>query len=248
MPMHDWTSVEAGTFHAFHLAWLGELQKALNAGVLPAGYYALAEQRADDVIPDVLGLHESDPDTTPVPEPNGAVATLTKTRPRVEQRLTATHGIVKGKRRTLTVRHTSGHRIIAFIEIVSPSNKDRVESVSEFAAKVIAALHSGIHVLLVDPYPPGAADPLGMHGAIWRRLSSDKHAPLGDRPLVLAAYDASQPTQAFVNYLAVDDPLPDMPLFLTPTKYIDVPLEPTYSAAYAGMPKFWRNVIEKKPV
>jgi hypothetical protein len=244
--MHDWTSVEAGTFHAFHLAWLGELQKTLNGGVLPSGYYAMAEQYADGVIPDVLGLRESDPDTTPAPEPNGGVATLTKTRPKVEHRLTATKEIVKGKRRTLTVRHTTGHRIVAFIEIVSPANKDRVESVTEFTTKVIAALRSGIHVLLVDPFPPGSADPSGKHGAIWRRLSSDKLEPPEDRPLALAAYDASKPAQAFVNYLSVGDPLPDMPLFLTPTKYIDVPLELTYSAAYAGMPEFWRKVIEKQ--
>ncbi len=33
MPVHDWTRVDDGIFHAFHLAWLSELQKALNAGV-----------------------------------------------------------------------------------------------------------------------------------------------------------------------------------------------------------------------
>ncbi len=248
MPMHDWTRVEAGTFHAFHLAWLGELQKSLNGGVLPSGYYALAEQRAEDVIPDVLGLHESDPDETDAPEPTGSgVATLTKTKPKVEPRLTATKlPSPKGKRRTLTIRHTSGHRIIAFIEIVSPANKDRAESVSDFTTKVIAALQSGIHVLLVDPFPPETADPLGMHGAVWRRLDSAKEAPPEDRPLTFAAYAAGKSVQEFVKHLAVGDDLPEMPLFLTPTKFIPVPLESTYAAAYAGMPEFWRKVLEKK--
>jgi hypothetical protein len=46
MPVHDWTQVEAGIFHAFHVAWIGEIQKRLNAGMLPKGYYALAEQHA----------------------------------------------------------------------------------------------------------------------------------------------------------------------------------------------------------
>lgn len=36
MPVHDWTLVNAGTFHAFHTAWMGEFQRALNGGLLPA--------------------------------------------------------------------------------------------------------------------------------------------------------------------------------------------------------------------
>ena len=35
MPVHDWTRVDAGTFHAFHTLWIGEIMKALNAGLLP---------------------------------------------------------------------------------------------------------------------------------------------------------------------------------------------------------------------
>ena len=46
MPIHDWSRVSAGTFHAFHVAWLGHIQEALNTGVLPPDYYAMAEQIA----------------------------------------------------------------------------------------------------------------------------------------------------------------------------------------------------------
>jgi hypothetical protein len=60
MPMHDWTCVSAGTFHAFHNAWITHLQEALNAGRLPPEYYALGEQRAEDVSPDLLTLHAED--------------------------------------------------------------------------------------------------------------------------------------------------------------------------------------------
>ena len=214
MPIHDWTRVEAGTYHDFHLAWIAELRKALNRGLLPAGYYAQAEQRANDTIPDVLALHESDPLEAPV----------------------------RGSRRTLTIRSTTGHRIIAFVEIVSPSNKDRLDSVTEFAAKVRAALTIGVHVLMIDPFPPGSSDPAGMHAEVWRRISGGKAPRRAERPLAFASYLAAKPVQAFVNHLAIGDTLPDMPL-----KYVDVPLESTYMAAYAGMPDFWRKVIEAKP-
>jgi hypothetical protein len=36
-----------------------------------------------------------------------------------------------------------------------------------------------------------------------------------------------------------------MPLFLRPDRYINLPLEPTYQAAYDGMPAFWRGVLER---
>ena len=32
MPVHDWTRVSAGTFHAFHNAWITHIQEMLNDG------------------------------------------------------------------------------------------------------------------------------------------------------------------------------------------------------------------------
>src|SRR3954463_6098237 len=58
MPIHDWARVSAGTFHDFHHAWISELRKSLNGGLLPEGYYAQAEQGASQVVPDVLTLQE----------------------------------------------------------------------------------------------------------------------------------------------------------------------------------------------
>src|SRR3954470_5769051 len=63
MPVHDWTRVDAGTFHAFHTSWLTHLMEALNAGRLPEGYYALSEQVATRMQTDVLTLR--------VPRPHG---------------------------------------------------------------------------------------------------------------------------------------------------------------------------------
>src|SRR5262245_65409977 len=46
MPVHDWSRIDAGIFHDFHHAWIEEIKRALNAGLLPVDYYALAEQQA----------------------------------------------------------------------------------------------------------------------------------------------------------------------------------------------------------
>jgi hypothetical protein len=50
MPMHDWTRVSAGTFHDFHYSWVLEIKRALKRGLLPEGYYVMAEQQRTLVI------------------------------------------------------------------------------------------------------------------------------------------------------------------------------------------------------
>jgi hypothetical protein len=43
MPIHDWTRVDAGIFHAFHHDWITYISSALNRGLLPPRFYALPE-------------------------------------------------------------------------------------------------------------------------------------------------------------------------------------------------------------
>src|SRR4029077_7481355 len=57
MPIHDWTKVHAGTFHHFHHSWIEEIARALNRGLLPREYYAMAEQITGSLGPDVLTLN-----------------------------------------------------------------------------------------------------------------------------------------------------------------------------------------------
>src|SRR5438128_400794 len=125
MPVHDWTRVEAGIFHAFHTSWIAQLQGALNGGLLPTGYYALAEQHAGKSIPDVITLPASPASQPGVPfAPATGGTLLAEAPPKVRFRETVQAGLL-ARRRTLAIRHVSGHRLIALLEIVSPANKDR---------------------------------------------------------------------------------------------------------------------------
>ena len=56
MPIHDWTRVKSNRFHAFHQAWINTLSNALNAGLLPEGFFALQEQHTGAPQPDVVTL------------------------------------------------------------------------------------------------------------------------------------------------------------------------------------------------
>src|SRR5947209_3215728 len=76
MPIHDWTRVDAGLFHDFHQDWTIELRRSLNAGRLPPGYVALADQQTGGPIPDVLTLHRgTNGPSRPGPAAGVAVAT-----------------------------------------------------------------------------------------------------------------------------------------------------------------------------
>ena len=78
------------------------------------------------------------------------------------------------------------------LEIVSPANKDRPEHVEAFAQKAVEALGTGIHLLLIDLFPPGPHDPSGMHGVICVHLSGGEEPQdlPPDEPLTLASYAA----------------------------------------------------------
>jgi len=76
MPVHDWTRVDSGIYHAFHTAWAGEIQKALNGGLLPPGYYVLVEQHGGQFIADVLTSRKNAPlaELPPLPPTTGGTA------------------------------------------------------------------------------------------------------------------------------------------------------------------------------
>jgi hypothetical protein len=244
MPVHDWTRVQAGSFHHFHCAWITHLAEALNNGILPAGFYALAEQHAGQLIPDVLTLRLPEP--LPDVPPEGGGLAVAEAPPRVTRRLVASpDASYRMARRTLAIRHTSGHRIVAIVEIVSPANKDRDSSVEELTDKIDSALRVGCHVLLVDLLPPGLHDPRGIHGSVWERYgSATGEVTPAANPLTLASYVARPLAEAYVESLAVGEELPEMPLFLQADSYVNVPLEPTYEAAHRGLPLYLRQVLD----
>ena len=85
-----------------------------------------------------------------------------------------------------------------------------------------------------------------MHGILLRQLEdSDERYDLPEgEPLTLASYAAGSPVEVYLEHVAVGAALPEMPLFLRPDRYVNVPLEATYQAAFRGVPAFWRAIVE----
>lgn len=240
MPIHDWGRVDAGIFHAFHHGWIEELSRILNRGLLPTDYYALPEQIAGGLGPDVLTLQ------SPGGSDQGAtVATAPQLHRRpVTSVVQSAAEFYRRKKSAVVVRHVSGDRVVAVLEIVSPGNKDTRNSVNAFVNKVCELLERRVHMLVVDLFPPGRRDPNGMHGAVWECFKDDAYVPPPGKPLTLASYECETVTRAYVEPVAVGNSLPDMPLFLEPDGCVMVPLEFTYQAAFAEVPKRWRTVLE----
>jgi hypothetical protein len=249
MPVHDWTRVDAGIFHAFHHSWIEEMARALNRSLLPPDYYALAEQFAAGLAPDVLTLQSSgngDGDEEPRrSSPAGGVSVLTA--PQLQPTAVTDMEFYLRKQNVIAVRHVSGDRVVAIIEIVSPGNKAAHNPLRAFVAKAAEFLSKGVHLLVVEVLPPGRRDPQGIHSEIWQELAGQEYEPPADKPLTLASYDAGDALRAYVEHVAVGDALPDRPLFLEPGLAITVPLETTYNAAYAEVPRRWRRVLEAPP-
>lgn len=245
MPIHNWKRVRSGTFHDFHTAWIGELRRVLNTGLLPPDFYAQAEQIAGEVGPDVLALHHPEDDAESDDGESAGGLMVAKAPPKVSIRSEADEShLYELLQKTLVIRHSSGDEVVAMLEIVSPGNKQGLSSVQHFVQKAHSAIRSGIHLLIVDLFPPGKSDPQGMHAEIWNTYSSEEfHLPC-DKPLTLMAYLSKLVPVAYVEPMAVGMELPNMPLFLSSERYVNVPLEATYRAAYEGVPERWRRVIE----
>jgi hypothetical protein len=252
MPVHDWTRVDAGIFHAFHHEWITEIARALNRGLLPPEYYALSEQIAAGFGPDVLtlqGLGNGDGagDGEPQGSPTAGGIGVRLAPPQLQPTAETDMEFYRRKQKVIAVRHVSGDRIVAIIEIVSPGNKAARNPLRALVEKAAELLSKGVHLLVVDVHPPGRRDPKGIHGEIWQEVAGQEYEARADKPLTVAAYEAGDALRAYVLPVAVGEALPDMPLFLEPGQAVTVPLEATYNAAYAEVPRRWQRVLEASP-
>jgi hypothetical protein len=248
MPIHDWTLVNAGIFHHFHQKWITVISDVLNGGLLPADYYALAEQVAGSIGPDVLALQLN------TSEPNGRSSPLLQGANSVAVAPPQTRFVARSemdqyvvKQNTLIICHSSGDQVVALVEIVSPANKANRRNFRAFVDKASAALVQGYHLLIVDLQPPTTRDPNGIHGAIWEEMADDSYRAPADKLLTVVSYSAGSSKTAYVEPLAVGDLLPVMPLFLEPDQYVAVPLESTYRTAWQSVPNRWQRVLEAQP-
>lgn len=245
MPIHDWSKVDAGVFHGFHVRWVARLAETLMP-ILPPGYYAEAEQHASSRIADILALRtaskaERELRSFPASSP---IKTATLDMPRVAERRTSERRARdRRKPKHVAIRHVSGHRVVALIEIISPGNKDRRSHVANFVDKAELAISSGVHFVAVDLFPPTPSAPHGIPSRIWRRFEREPIVPPVGRPLTFASFAARPEPAAFFEFRSFGKSLPSIPLFLTDERYLDLPLDETYDATFEHGPPYLKDQL-----
>lgn len=241
MPIHDWTRVEAGVFHHFHQCWVVAIGNALNGGLLPPGYMALAEQVTGRPIPDVVTLQARE--LKGLSEGGIAVATA----PPSARMIAKIERVNYAKRADrVVIRHGRG-KVVAIIEILSPGNKDSRVALRSFVEKAADILNQGVNLLVVDLFPPTPRDPQGIHKAIWDELGDQPFEAPPGKPLIVASYQGGDIPTAYVEPVGLGDSLPSLPIFLSETRYIPAPLETTYQDAWAVFPAMLKELIEPMP-
>jgi hypothetical protein len=240
MPVHDWSGVNAGLFHHFHQRWISALGDRLNAGDLPPGYYALAEQVASGPIPDVITLKLKPREEKEPKSPGGIALAAAPPRTRYVVRAEAEPYLTKVNR--VAVRDPRG-RLVSVIEIVSPGNKASRAKWQAFVNKAAEFLREGVHLLVIDLLPPTRRDPQGVHKAIWDEIQEEAFELPPDKRLTLAAYSAGLVKVAFVEPVAPGDVLPDMPLFLEAEIYVPTALEATYQTTWSVCPQPLKEAV-----
>ena len=239
MPVHDWSRVDAGTFHDFHQGWTVAIRNSLNSGGLPDGFYAMTDQILGGPIPDVTTIRQP----TKVNEPPRTGGTAIAERPpQARFRQVADSNVYATRANRIAIRHRYGD-VVAIIEIVSPGNKNSRNALRQFVEKARDFLDKGVHLLIVDLFGPSARDPHGIHKVIWDEVQEETFEPPADKPLTVVSYYAGEPKTAYVEPIAVGDVLPMLPIFLSAETYVPAPLEATYLATWAVSPPPVKEIL-----
>ena len=124
-----------------------------------------------------------------------------------------------------------GRRLVAAVEIVSPSNKDRPEHRRAFVAKCAALLQGRVCVAIVDPVTTRAAnlyrDLLDLLGQADPSLADDP-PPLYASSCRLTRAGGTWRLETWAYPLALGGPLPTLPLWLADDLAVPLELEPSY--------------------
>ena len=166
----------------------------------PKVFFALVEQHSGAMIPDVLALENGSSADRDWSTGDGGVALaiqppLTRFVSREDQ------DIVYAAKANRVALHRDDETI-AVIEIVSPGNKASQIALRQFVDKSLELLERGIHLLVIDLFPPSRRDPQGIHPAIWTAVNDEPFELPADKRLTLASYVADTVKTAYVEPVA----------------------------------------------
>src|SRR5205085_10336538 len=103
----------------------------------------------------------------------------TLTAPKLPPTAETDMAFYRRKQSTVAVRHVSGDRIVAIVEVVSPGNKATRHALNAFVTKAAELLEKQVHLLVLDVLPPGRRDPDGIRACIWEGIAGQEYGLRG---------------------------------------------------------------------
>ena len=209
-------------WRAFHGAWAAAIARGLNAGVLPAGYYAVPFLDRDGPVEiDVATIRES-------AFANGGTAFWAPPEP---EWAVAVEWPLEDEIRVEILTDNGDPQIAAAIEIVSPSNKDRPQSREAFAAKCAEYLCRGCGLVVIDAVSTRRADlAADLRAALEVDETSESNATTTATSYRAVGRNGDGRLFAWPASLEIGRVLPTVPLWLGGELSVPLDLETSYNA------------------
>ncbi len=214
------------SWEGFHAAWPTMMMLQLNRD-LPSQF--VAEPRVHvgaEIEVDIGTLENNEPDA-PLPDADGTASALAEPTVAVETELLDTS---EYEVRVFDLKHD--RRLVAAVEIVSPSNKDRPESRQVFVAKCQALLRKGVSVAVVDLV---TAKNFNLYTDLLELIGhADADPTMSDPPATYAAACRWVPRgrkhvlETWSHTLRLGQPLPTLPIWVAENFHVPLDLEATY--------------------
>jgi len=222
MPLHVWKNPRVA-WKSFHNFWVVQIAEYLNE-VLPPGFQARPTELIVGIEPDVLLTQQADHPETAFPlKPQPGLMQATRTMvlpPPMEKPFVGVYS------------DYDASRLVAAIELVSPSNKESPVEAQAFIEKALLFLRDGVHFMVIDVISDPARS---IRRPLLERLgleASTTENPLGASSYCSLPAEEPQPhitIREWAHDLAVGQPLPTLPLFLRRDElWVMVDLESTY--------------------
>ncbi len=231
-PLDNLTSWEG-----LHGQWPAVIVQQLRKQ-LPPGYVAEPRVHSGSQVEiDVAAFQKGEPPSHSLGEGNGGVATAVWSPPRPSVSVETTlPDYDEYEVRVYDAKR--GRHLVAAIELVSPANKDRPERRNVFVAKCAALLQKGVAVSIVDLV---TVRHFNLYAELLTFIGHDDPT-LGAEPPPLYAASCRWTRkgkrtllEAWSHVLALGQPLPTLPLWLTEALVVPLELEQSYEQACSDL-------------
>jgi hypothetical protein len=219
-------------WESFHSSWATRIADALTERWLPENY--IAEEHAHFGPSVEIDVATIEREASAGAKESGAVATLGAKvwSPPAADAVMPT--VFPGTFEVRVLSTETGPRVVAAIELISPSNKDRASERRAFATKVASYLYQGISVIIVDIVTNRRAN---LHNEVVSVMEAEDALRLPpETGLYAVAYRPLRRGQGdeidlWRTPLALGGALPTLPLGLRADLVIPVDFEATYAEA-----------------